>query len=575
MPAKRSHTGETKDEWLPKQDVVKENAKWEHYYKAQNICESDEEFAKLKAALLEPLPVGIRINPSIAYASEIHSKCEALAQSVDSTKCNRIPFYSDAWQWDALDRYQVKKNPEMKALKHWLMHCEGVGALTRQEIVSMIPPLILDAQPGMTVLDMCAAPGSKTSQIIERMNSTGLVIGNDVEWKRANLLAHQVNRLCSPSALITNFDAFYYPGYAEGFDRVLCDVPCTADGTLRKTPEIWRSWTPAEGVGLHPRQLQILCRGIQLLKDGGVLVYSTCSLNPIEDEAVVAAALARFPGELELVDFSPNFPEMIGRPGLADWKVIDAQSGETVSEPNGEKLRASMFPPTDPAIARELAKTRRFLPHLMNTGGFYVAAFRRLGGAKLPQAGAKVAKRLGGEIAKAVDDETWQALKGFYGLEETSRRQFIVPKDQEKRLSFVSAELANFISTNNADSALRIVSIGVRAFQLNTDNVWNSPTHFRLTQEGARALWPSMARRVVTAPRDLFFELLTKREVSPPERFAALPGWETIGEECGACVIVCEGVPLACMAFGRSVQVFADKQYTEGLSQVLTAAWAL
>ncbi|CAN0237249.1 unnamed protein product, partial [Hapterophycus canaliculatus] len=86
------------------------------------------------------------------------------------------------------------------------------------------------------------------------------------------------------------------------FDRVLADVPCSGDGTLRKQPSIWRTWTVAGGLGLHPLQLLITLRGAAMLKIGGKMVYSTCSLNPIEDEAVVAEVLRRCGGNLELED---------------------------------------------------------------------------------------------------------------------------------------------------------------------------------------------------------------------------------------------------------------------------------
>lgn len=75
------------------------------------------------------------------------------------------------------------------------------------------------------------------------------------------------------------------------FDRILCDVPCSGDGTIRKAPDIWRRWTPGNGNGLHPLQLRIALHACQMLKVGGRLVYSTCTFNPVEDEAVVAEVL--------------------------------------------------------------------------------------------------------------------------------------------------------------------------------------------------------------------------------------------------------------------------------------------
>ena len=77
------------------------------------------------------------------------------------------------------------------------------------------------------------------------------------------------------------------------FDRILADVPCSGDGTLRKSPDLWKKWSPASGVDLHSLQLEIAAHAARLLKVGGRLVYSTCSLNPLEDEAVVAALLRR------------------------------------------------------------------------------------------------------------------------------------------------------------------------------------------------------------------------------------------------------------------------------------------
>lgn len=152
---------------------------------------------------------------------------------------------------------------------------------------------------------------------------SGLVIANDSDNKRTHLLIHQSARLPSPAFMVTNIDASIYPSLrissdqGKGssipllFDRILCDVPCSGDGTLRKNFEIWKKWTCMDGNGLHrycalysaralfkffSLQLRILNRGMKLLAPGGRLVYSTCSMNPVENEAVVAAALSSNPG---------------------------------------------------------------------------------------------------------------------------------------------------------------------------------------------------------------------------------------------------------------------------------------
>ncbi len=198
--------------------------------------------------------------------------------------------------------------------------------------VSMIPPLFMDIKPGMKVLDMCAAPGSKTAQLIELTSSRdllngmaggGMVMANDANRDRAYLLSHQSKRLCAPHLIITHSRAQYFKS-PKGFlfDRVLCDVPCSGDGTLRKQPIIWSKWSAAEGVGLHPLQVNIARRGLTLTKLGGRMVYSTCSMNPFENEAVVAALLRMFKGTVELVDVSKTLPLLKRRHGLRTWKVM-------------------------------------------------------------------------------------------------------------------------------------------------------------------------------------------------------------------------------------------------------------
>lgn len=295
----------------------------------------------------------------------------------------------------------------------------------------MIPPLLMDVKPHHKVLDMCAAPGSKTAQLIEALHmgeevavgaatstpgpenlgsegngggrSTGLVIANDSDYRRSHMLIHQTKRLNSPNLLVTNHDATMFPSISTSkageylkFDRILADVPCTGDGTTRKNYGVWRDWTPMGALNLHMIQQRILIRGLQMLKVGGRIVYSTCSMNPIENEAVVAAAIDRCGGldKVRIVDCSDRLPELKRRAGLkGGWRVMDkdlvwySSWDEVIADTPGREARMSrlvktMFPTEDGKDDADptripLERGLRVYPHLQDTGGFFITVLEK------------------------------------------------------------------------------------------------------------------------------------------------------------------------------------------------------
>jgi 16S rRNA C967 or C1407 C5-methylase (RsmB/RsmF family) len=163
----------------------------------------------------------------------------------------KIQYIPHAYQL-SLDRQTIRRNPKLESFHNWLKVQTEAGFITRQETVSMIPPVVLDPAPHHMILDMAAAPGSKTSQLLECVNfpskygdhePTGCVVANDSDPKRAYMLTHQIRRINSPAVFITSCDARHFPvlkepldengTVSEGiFDRVLADVPCSGDGTL-------------------------------------------------------------------------------------------------------------------------------------------------------------------------------------------------------------------------------------------------------------------------------------------------------------------------------------------------------
>lgn len=390
----RSNKLDNRGGWV---EVNRENEKWETYYKSLGLIPEDE-WESFKQHCQKDLPLTFRITGSKAHAKEVNQKfiddhvSKLKDAEFDGMKLapKNIGFYPDqlGWQLD-VPKSVIRKNAEFAKTQRFLVLETTVGNISRQEAVSMIPPLLMDVQPHHAVLDMCAAPGSKTAQLVEALHSkgadhpaTGFVIANDSDYKRSHMLVHQVKRLNSPNFLVVNHDAQLFPRIqledgAEHtkFDRILCDVPCSGDGTMRKNINVWKDFTVADGMGLHPLQVNILARGLQLLKDGGRLVYSTCSMSPIENEAVVAEALRRF-ANVSLVDVSEELPGLVRRSGVSSWKVFNKEMEEKTKGDDG--VHTTSFPPTEEeAKTFNLDRCVRVYPHLQNTGGFFITVFEK------------------------------------------------------------------------------------------------------------------------------------------------------------------------------------------------------
>ncbi|CAK9877811.1 unnamed protein product [Sphagnum jensenii] len=424
--------------WMP---FVMESTSFELFYKKQCIV-PEEEWSTFISTLKKPLPTTFRINGSGQFAHGIRDQMQRdfFDYLKDGAEISRpLLWYPDNLAWHlSFSRMQLRKLPILERIHEFLKQENEIGSITRQEAVSMIPPLFLKVEPHHKVLDMCAAPGSKTFQLLEMIHQAdklgelpdGMVIANDSDVQRCHLLIHQTKRMCSPNILVTNHDAQLFPGLkdkscrgpatlnegdAEGpvedgnrllFDRILCDVPCSGDGTLRKAPDIWRKWNCGVANGLHRLQVQIAMRGVAILKVGGRLVYSTCSLNPVEDEAVVGEILRASGGSVELLDVSSELPELKRRPGMMSWKIRDRKrwlcSASQVNRHRAGVVVPSMFPSGNgwdssdadeknegpdeteseegpPEIATlPLERSMRILPHDQDTGGFFIAVFQKI-----------------------------------------------------------------------------------------------------------------------------------------------------------------------------------------------------
>jgi len=163
---------------------------------------------------------------------------------------------------------------------------------------------VLNPQPGERVLDLCAAPGGKTTQIADALGDRGLIVCNEPVPGRAKILSRNVERMGIGNALVVSAEPEKLsPIWPEAFDAILVDAPCSGEGMFRRHPETRDEWTEASPEGCAVRQKRILACAVQMLRPGGRLAYSTCTLNHEENEDVVAWLLSEYP-ELEAVPFS-------------------------------------------------------------------------------------------------------------------------------------------------------------------------------------------------------------------------------------------------------------------------------
>ena len=228
----------------------------------------------------EPYQRGIRLNP---------------LKAVDGT---HLPEgLLEAVPWEPTGHYLSLDSKAGADILH------EAGAWYLQEPSAMIPAAVLNAQPGEHILDLCAAPGGKTTQNALRMAGQGMIVCNEPIGDRARILSRNVERMGVTNAIVVSaWPEKLADVWPEAFDAIQCDAPCSGEGMFRRHPETRDEWNPESPAGCAKRQGDILDSAAVMLRPGGRMVYSTCTLNKIENEGVVEAFLLRHP-DFELMPF--------------------------------------------------------------------------------------------------------------------------------------------------------------------------------------------------------------------------------------------------------------------------------
>jgi multisite-specific tRNA:(cytosine-C5)-methyltransferase len=402
------------------------------------------------AAISKPLPLTFRLRHNLLTNEHpLHNDRQNLMDTLNPFQNLIKPLSFDNSIYQAVDSEVLwkaslsKVSPELQSIVH---SASSKGILARQELGSMLPVLGLHhggyLKPNYHVWDTCASPGSKTLQALECVGGNGHIFATDIHPKRIQTLQDAIQRSGMPFTdriLVTQQDASQKLPHDSSLTKkphvILVDVPCSGDGTVRKDPSILPGWSPITARALHPLQIKILVRALENVRMGGIVSYSTCSLNPLENEAVVQAALSQIsqqqqkvllPSKSKLSTSTRNFsielipwPQIDGltlRPGISHWNVLDpdeappkdkmgAEKDDDETERNMqgklvdddatilwknyasfeeamENKMSHCYPTLWPdsnnkSCTSNLSYCRRLWPQDQDTGGFFVAFFQK------------------------------------------------------------------------------------------------------------------------------------------------------------------------------------------------------
>ena len=315
----------------------------------------------------EPKPLFVeRIKKLFPDEKEFKEYFEILKrQPVKSIRCNKIKMsptnlkkqlekkyswkISQPWQ-DYPEVMIITSQLEPGELGRALEHILGYYYI--QELASMLPVIAIRPKPNERILDLCSAPGSKTTQLASEMQNTGSIIANEVSLGRIRILASNLERCGVTNTIITKKDGValckIFKKLGKKFDKILVDAPCSGEGTLRSSYKTYQMWNPNTIRTLSKIQKQLASEAFEILEKSGEMIYSTCTHAPEENEAIVNFMLEKYKDEIEIEKIDlPIKP----REGICCWEK------ETFS--------------------KEVKKSCRVYPQDNDTEGFFLAKFRR------------------------------------------------------------------------------------------------------------------------------------------------------------------------------------------------------
>lgn len=286
----------------------------------------EEEYELYKAALQKGLRHALRVNTSRISVEDFISICP--------TELTPVPWCKNGFYYDE-EKFAASKHPFYYAGLYYL-----------QEPSAMLPASVLPVEEDDKVLDICAAPGGKSTELIQHIGKTGYLVSNDISASRAKALLKNLEVFGAENILITcespDRISSAFPGY---FDKILIDAPCSGEGMFRKSSSMISAWSDDRVKEFSDIQRSILKEIVKALKPGGMILYSTCTFNAYEDEQSVEYLLS-LDDSLRLADF-PSYEGFV--PGNNSW-------GET--------------------NVKDIEKTKHLFPHRIEGEGHFVSLIK-------------------------------------------------------------------------------------------------------------------------------------------------------------------------------------------------------
>ncbi|KAH3768184.1 RNA cytosine C(5)-methyltransferase NSUN2-like [Dreissena polymorpha] len=387
------------------------------YYKGINLV-SEDEWKHFVESLLSELPLSFRLSARHRRCNDVHDgKGGALSESDVLTEflkkevlpklkdvelddgntfqISALPWYPKQQAWKTnISAKVLSSNENLKPLRNFIIGEEKNVFLFRQEIVNMIPPLLVDIQPHHKVLELQAGAGFQSAQITEQIYSNpkkmpeGFLVANEKNFTKTHYRWNAGTNVLFTHHAEESFPDLYLSQEHDAdskvlYDRVFLDGTSSNDGAMRTNMKARTNWSIVQAQKNHVELKKRLRRGLELLELNGQLVYFTRSMNPLENEAVVAALIDEAPGSLQLLDVKSRLPDFHVRAGMTSWKVMSQglvfydtyDSAPAWFQKENEK---SLFPPTN-ASMYNLDRCVRILPHDNDTGALFVAVITKFG----------------------------------------------------------------------------------------------------------------------------------------------------------------------------------------------------